>query len=238
MGPGGFVCPRAVGCRRARPLCVPVGGGPPASRPRREPLARRVVSKPGQAPPPPTGTAARPSGPSGALHTSGAGSLLSGSARWLEARPCPPVPPAPVASQRPRALRFLAVLLRVVTNVVNRRCFSCGFLIRCYKRRQSGGFFAENSGFGRRLTTFVTEVLGRAFKSLRFDDVCNVVRPLVARPSPATAHGHRSQALSIRWPGCLQPLSPLLAGICVGVKPASPLRARNGLIWCIFRVQW
>ena len=53
-------------------LCVPVGGGPPASRPRREPSARRVVSKPGQAPPPPTGTAARPSGPSGTLHTGGA----------------------------------------------------------------------------------------------------------------------------------------------------------------------
>ena len=45
-------------------LGVPVGGGPPASRPRREPSARRVVSKPGQAPPPPTGTAARPSCPS------------------------------------------------------------------------------------------------------------------------------------------------------------------------------
>ena len=36
-------------------------------------FARRVVSKPGQAPPPPTGTAARPSGCSGALHTCGAG---------------------------------------------------------------------------------------------------------------------------------------------------------------------
>ena len=45
---------------RAGLLCVPVGGGPPASRPRREPLARRVGSKPGQAPPPPTGTAAGP----------------------------------------------------------------------------------------------------------------------------------------------------------------------------------
>ena len=67
-------------------LGVPVGGGPPASRPRREPLARRVVSKPGQAPPPPTGTAVRPSGPSGALRTSGAGSLMVGLARRLEAR--------------------------------------------------------------------------------------------------------------------------------------------------------
>ena len=38
-------------------------------------FARRVVSKPGLAPPPPTSTAARPAGPSGALHTSGARSL-------------------------------------------------------------------------------------------------------------------------------------------------------------------
>ena len=52
-------------------LYVPVGGGPPARRPRREPAARRVVSKPGQALPPPTGTAARPTNSSGILHTSG-----------------------------------------------------------------------------------------------------------------------------------------------------------------------
>ena len=35
-------------------------------------VAERVGSKPGQAPPPPTGTAARPTNPSGALHTGGA----------------------------------------------------------------------------------------------------------------------------------------------------------------------
>ena len=35
-------------------------------------VAERVGSKPGQAPPPPTGTAARPTNPSGALHTCGA----------------------------------------------------------------------------------------------------------------------------------------------------------------------
>ena len=57
---------------RAGLLGAPVGGGPPARRPRREPSARRVVSKPGQAPPPPTGTAARFSGLSGSLHTVGA----------------------------------------------------------------------------------------------------------------------------------------------------------------------
>ena len=38
------------GCWRARPLCVPVGGGPPASRPRRElRLARRLEARPGPA---------------------------------------------------------------------------------------------------------------------------------------------------------------------------------------------
>ena len=37
-------------CRRTRPLCVPVGGGPPASRPRRElRSARRLVVRPGPA---------------------------------------------------------------------------------------------------------------------------------------------------------------------------------------------
>ena len=49
---------------------------------------------------------------------------------------------------------------------------------RCYKRRQSEGFFAENGGF-----------------LAQIDDVCNIGRPLVARPGPASAHGYRSLAL-------------------------------------------
>ena len=56
-GPGRCVCWSAA----ARPLAV-----------RAASFARRVVSKPGQAPPPPTGTAARFSGLSGSLHTVGA----------------------------------------------------------------------------------------------------------------------------------------------------------------------
>ena len=59
VGPGRCVC-RWAAARWAGLLYVPMGGGPPARRPRREPSARRVASKPGQAPPPPTGTAARP----------------------------------------------------------------------------------------------------------------------------------------------------------------------------------
>ena len=75
--------------------------------------------------------------------------------RWLEARPGPAaahgyrslVPLLPGASRGARVLSFWGALVRVVTNVVNPRCFSCGFLIRCYERRQSEGFFADNGGF-------------------------------------------------------------------------------------------
>ena len=74
VGPGCFVGPWAA----ARPRAV-----------RAASFARRVVSKPGQAPPPPTGAAARPINPSGALHTCGAGSLMCGLARRLKARPGP-----------------------------------------------------------------------------------------------------------------------------------------------------
>ena len=86
-----------------------------------------------------------PSGPSGALHTGGAGgSGVPGQA---------PPPPTGTAAGPFGALRtggavsLACGLVRVVTNVVNLRCFSCGFLIRCYKRRQSIGFFADNGGF-------------------------------------------------------------------------------------------
>ena len=76
VGPGCLVCPWAA----ARPRAV-----------RAASFARRVVSKPGQALPPPTGTAARPAGPSGALHTSGARSLmLLGASSRSPARPCGP----------------------------------------------------------------------------------------------------------------------------------------------------
>ena len=87
------------------------------------------------------------------------------------------------------------------------------------------------------LTTFVTGVLVRRFESCWFDDVCNVGCPLVAWPGPAAVHGRRSQTLSARWPDCLKPSSPLLAGICVGLKPPSPLRVRNRCFWRGFRVQ-
>ena len=51
------------------------------------------------------------------------------------------------------------------------------------------------------------------------------------------ARGHCGLALLARWPGCLKPSSPLLAGECVGVKPPSPLRVRNRRFYGAFRVQ-
>ena len=66
------------------------------------------------------------------------------------------VPLLPVGVTGTRVLSFWGALVRVVTNVVNPRSFSCGFLIRCYKRRQFNGFFAENQGFWTQI-----------------DDVCN-----------------------------------------------------------------
>ena len=207
------MCPAGPGCA--------VGGGPPASRPccvlllvaplvfwapsgpaAREIATREPAARSGRSRSPPV-----PSGPSGALHTSGAGSRMCASALRLEARPGPvprsvPYPqfrmqfpdtcssslsekpgistitfqsmkcawgncmricadqaPPPLtgtaawslyslwASWGSRVLSFWGARVCVVTNVVNPRCFSCGFLPRCYERRQSEGFFADNGGF-------------------------------------------------------------------------------------------
>ena len=274
----------AVACGAAG---VPGAGGPgrcvcrwAAARPRAvraASFARRVASKPGQASPPPTGTAA---GPSGALHTGGAWLPMCYWVRCFEARPGPaprrvPYPqfrmqfpdtcssslsekpgistitfqsmkcawgncmricadqaPPPLtgtaawslyslgASRGARVLSFWGAQVRVVTNVVNLRAFSLIMVV-----------------FWLGLTTFVTGVLVRRFELRWFDDICNVGCSLVARPGPAAAHGHRRLALSARWAACLKPLSPLLAGACVGLKPPSPLRVRNGRFWCSFRAQ-
>ena len=149
------------GRRRGRPLCVPVGGGPPASRPRCELCsARRLEARPGPA----TG------------HRHRGRSLRRPPHQWslvclrmvrrvgsLSGQALPPPMGTPAVPSGPSnvvcfvVLRFGDAPMRVVTNVVNRRCFSCGFLIRCYKRRQSDGFFAENQGFWTQI-----------------DDVCNM----------------------------------------------------------------
>ena len=73
-----------------------------------------------QAPPPPAGTAARSCGPSGALHTSGARSLM-----LLGALACCLARPRRLlwASRGSRVLSFWGGLVCVVTNVVNLMAF-------------------------------------------------------------------------------------------------------------------
>ena len=56
-------------------------------------------------------------------------------------------------------------------------------------------------------------------------------------PQPGAAHVRCVWVLQARWPGGLKPRSPLLACACVGLKPSSPLRVRNGRFWCVFRAQ-
>ena len=99
-GPGCFVCPWAV----ARPRAV-----------RAASFARRVVSKPGQAPPPPTGTAARPCGPSCALLTGGAVSLTCGWARRL-------VAPIPSYGSQPAILHVIPPWLIQTLNAHRWNC--------------------------------------------------------------------------------------------------------------------
>ena len=177
-----------------------------------------------------------PSGPSGALHTSGAWCTDV----WLGALArCP---------ARPRrflwaswggscVLSFWGARVPVVTNVVNPRDFSLKMAV-----------------FWLRLTTFVTGVLPRRCESRWFDDVCNGYCPRVPQSGPV------GQVC-----GCLKPSSPLLARAPVGLKPSSPLRVpaeprlkptsplrasaepclkplsplrvRNGLFWRSFWVQ-
>ena len=89
LGPGCLVCLARPGCL----VCPWAAARPRAVR--AASFARRVASKPGQAPPPPTGTAAWPSG---TLHTGGACVAVRGWARRLEARP------GPAAAHGPRSL--------------------------------------------------------------------------------------------------------------------------------------
>ena len=62
---------------------------------------------------------------------------------------------------------FRVAFCPVVTNVVNPMAFSLKIVV-----------------FGRRLTTFVTGVLTRCSKLLRFDDVCNGYCPRASQPGP------------------------------------------------------
>ena len=174
------------------PTGVPGAGGPgrcvcrwAAARPRAvraASFARRVASKPGQAPPPPTGTAADPSG---ALHTCGA--WCADVCLCFVSKPgqAPPLPTGTAAgfSGPSGALHTCGAGALMCACASSRSPArpryrprapqpgpmdpQCGLACRagilgrsaacCYKRRQSEGFFAENQGFWTQI-----------------DDVCNM----------------------------------------------------------------
>ena len=138
--------------RRAGLLCVPVGGGPPARRPRRElRSARRLEARPG------------PAGPAAASNR--AGLVVSVLSVSLRHRPRAPQP-----------------------------------ALRCPPHR-------------RRL-------------------VADVWLSASARSRTRTCHSPRTSEISR-----VKPSSPLLARVRVGLKPASPLRVRNGRFGCVYRLQ-
>ena len=154
-------------CVWAGLLGVPVGGGPPASRPRHElRSARRLEARPGPVPrsvPYPQFRMQFPDTCSSSLSEKPGISTItfqSMKCAWGNCmRICADQAPPPLtgtaawslyslwASWGSRVLSFWGARVCVVTNVVNPRCFSCGFLPRCYERRQSEGFFAENGCF-------------------------------------------------------------------------------------------
>ena len=114
---------------RPGPEARPCPPGPPAPSTPAAPgvlMVLRVGSKPGQVPPPPMGTAAMPSGPSGVLHTGNAWSadVRLGASPRSPARPCrrpwapQPDPPAPAAL-------FIVVVPGIFSNFARNSLATC-----------------------------------------------------------------------------------------------------------------
>ena len=157
-----------------------------------------------------------PSGPSGALHTCGAwcadrfGALSRSPARPCR-RPRPPQPGPPVPPD------WWSSCL-----------FACG-------------------------PTGVPGAVGPGRPRDRHTRACgsewSISRPALALPPPTgtaarpsdpsgALHASGAWCADVVRHVCLKPSSPLLAGTCVGVKPSSPLRVRNGCFWRGFRLHW
>ena len=162
-------------------------------------MVRRVASKPVQAPPPPINFARNSPATCSNIEfisselqrfwgvSKNDRDKLRAKCGWRWCRRCPWVsqsgPAAPSGCHRGLVCLVFGVLwcvllqtssiqgvfrvdfCPVVTNVVNSTAFSLIMVV-----------------FGLRLTTFVTGALVRRFESCWFDDVCNVGRPLAARP--------------------------------------------------------
>ena len=181
------VPPGPDGAGRLRVVCraglleAPAGGGPPARSPHAS-LRLGVVD-----------LEARPGPATAHRHR--------GQAPRFAARPCPPNPPAPFTPVRPGRCCLVRRVLLQTSSI--RAAFCADFPALVTNVVNPTAFLRKIVVFGLRLTTFVTRVLKEGFKMHQFDDVCNVGRPLVARPGPAAAHGLCGMAFrSLRRPAC------------------------------------
>ena len=198
------------GCRlEARP-----GPAGPAAASNRAGLGVRVLAL---APPPPTGTAAAPSG---ALHISGALSLTCG--RGVVSK----LVPAPLSLTVARCRRCVASPDCVCcTSLDAGSLISHVIPLRLFQDLNCDRWYFNVSA----CCCGVGPIELRAI----FLGVGLKLRVGVADPS-------RETGLPVLVRACvgLKPASPLRARTCLGLKPPSPLRVRYGCFWCVFWSQW
>ena len=145
-----------------------------------------------------------PSGPSGALRTSGAwcagvwlGALSRCPARSRRRprapQPSLPVPPAPSAPVVPGRCCLVRRVLLQTSSI--RAAFCADFPALVTNVVNPTAFLRKIVVFGLRLTTFVTRVLTEGFKMRQFDDVCNASLPSAVSPCPV------GDAVAADWGG-------------------------------------
>ena len=145
-----------------------------------------------------------PSGPSGALRTSGAwcaGVWLGATPRSLARprrrprapQPGPPVPPGPSTPVVPCHCCLVRRVLLQTSSI--RAAFCADFPALVTNVVNPTAFLRKIVVFGLRLTTFVTRVLTEGFKMLQFDDVCNASLPSAVSPCPV------GDAVAADWGG-------------------------------------
>ena len=186
LGPDGAGRLRVV-CRVGL-LCVPVGGGLPAV------VACGPTGVSGAGGPDLSGRAALcargrwPARSPSALRASLGASSRSPARPRHRPRPPQPGPPVPPAPSTPVVPGRCCLVRRVLLQTSSIRAAYCAvFPVLVTNVVNPAAFLRKIVVFGLRLTTFVTRVLVRRFELRWFDDVCNVGRPLIARPGPAAA---------------------------------------------------
>ena len=233
--------------RRAGLLCAPVGGGPPARRPRRElRLARRLEARPGPAaahghrsqallcPPAPSTPAAQPEfaiqlvacGTVGVLGAGGPGRCVC---RWAAARPLA-VRAASLrlgASSRSLArLRHRPPAPRQLPPAPSTPV-APGVLMTIHIIAEPTPNSACNSPTTLSNPEIRSLELQRFLTLLKLHPIELHATFLRQAPTPPTGTAARPRHLPpVLEISRVKPLSPLLARLCVGLKPPSPLLAQ------------